>query len=73
MPGVVECLKIVTREESYRIAKLAFDYATKHERKKVSTDMQTAECPNCAFSNYLVNLLLIQESMYVCFIEFGKT
>ena len=37
MPGVVECLKIVTREESYRVAKLAFDYATKHGRKKVLT------------------------------------
>jgi len=36
VPGVVECLKIVTREESYRVAKLAFDYATKHGRKKVT-------------------------------------
>ena len=35
VPGVVECLKIVTRDESYRVAKLAFDYATKHGRKKV--------------------------------------
>lgn len=34
--GVVECLKIVTREKSHRIAKFAFDYATRHGRKKVT-------------------------------------
>lgn len=34
--GVVECLKIVTAERSRRIAKFAFDYATKHGRKKVT-------------------------------------
>ena len=33
--GVVECLKVVTAEKSRRIAKFAFDYATKHGRKKV--------------------------------------
>ncbi len=36
VPGVVECLKIVTRDRSYRIAKLAFDYATRNGRKKVT-------------------------------------
>jgi len=34
--GVVECLKIVTAEKSQRIAKFAFDYATKNNRKKVT-------------------------------------
>merc|ERR1719232_1781891 len=34
--GVVECLKVVTAEKSYRIAKFAFDYATRHDRKKVT-------------------------------------
>ncbi|XP_070540958.1 isocitrate dehydrogenase [NAD] subunit beta, mitochondrial-like [Ptychodera flava] len=34
--GVVECLKIITRAKSRRIAKFAFDYATKHGRKKVT-------------------------------------
>ena len=34
--GVVECLKVVTAAKSYRIAKFAFDYATKHGRKKVT-------------------------------------
>jgi len=34
--GVVECLKIITRDKSRRIAKFAFDYATKHGRKKVT-------------------------------------
>ena len=33
--GVVECLKVVTAHKSYRIAKFAFDYATRHGRKKV--------------------------------------
>ncbi|CAB0004918.1 unnamed protein product [Nesidiocoris tenuis] len=34
--GVVECLKIVTAAKSERIAKFAFDYATKFNRKKVT-------------------------------------
>ncbi|XP_017769543.1 PREDICTED: isocitrate dehydrogenase [NAD] subunit beta, mitochondrial isoform X2 [Nicrophorus vespilloides] len=34
--GVVECLKIVTAKKSERIAKFAFDYATKNNRKKVT-------------------------------------
>ncbi|TRY88570.1 hypothetical protein DNTS_034544, partial [Danionella cerebrum] len=34
--GVVECLKIITREKSRRIAKFAFDYATKKGRSKVT-------------------------------------
>lgn len=34
--GVVECLKIMTRQKCRRIAKFAFDYATKHGRKKVT-------------------------------------
>jgi len=36
VPGVVESLKIVTRSKSERIAKFAFDYATKHKRSKVT-------------------------------------
>ncbi|KAF6284403.1 isocitrate dehydrogenase (NAD(+)) 3 non-catalytic subunit beta [Rhinolophus ferrumequinum] len=34
--GVIECLKIVTRTKSQRIAKFAFDYATKKGRDKVT-------------------------------------
>lgn len=34
--GVVECLKIITADKSRRIAKFAFDYATKHGRRKVT-------------------------------------
>ncbi|XP_074130378.1 isocitrate dehydrogenase [NAD] subunit beta, mitochondrial [Sminthopsis crassicaudata] len=34
--GVIECLKIVTRAKSQRIAKFAFDYATKKGRGKVT-------------------------------------
>eukprot|EP01137_Pigoraptor_chileana_P032187 Opistho-2@21175 len=34
--GVVESLKVVTRENSIRIAKYAFDYATRNNRKKVT-------------------------------------
>jgi isocitrate dehydrogenase (NAD+) len=36
VPGVIECLKIVTRTNSMRIAKFAFDYAMRHGRKKVT-------------------------------------
>jgi isocitrate dehydrogenase (NAD+) len=34
--GVVESLKITTREKTRRIAKFAFDYAINHGRKKVT-------------------------------------
>ena len=36
VPGVIESLKIITRKKSERIAKFAFDYATKHGRRKVT-------------------------------------
>ena len=36
LQGVVECLKIITAEKSRRIAKFAFDYATRHKRSKVT-------------------------------------
>jgi len=36
VPGVVESLKITTRAKCERIAKFAFDYATRHGRKKVT-------------------------------------
>ena len=45
--GVVECLKVVTAHKSHRIAKFAFDYATRHGRKKVR---------NQTFHTYLDNL-----------------
>eukprot|EP00730_Choanoeca_flexa_P020277 TRINITY_DN9911_c0_g1_i3.p1 TRINITY_DN9911_c0_g1~~TRINITY_DN9911_c0_g1_i3.p1 ORF type:complete len:359 (+),score=105.20 TRINITY_DN9911_c0_g1_i3:17-1093(+) len=35
-PGVVESLKVISRDESMRIAKFAFDYATRNDRKKVT-------------------------------------
>lgn len=35
VPGVVESLKIVTEKASTRIARFAFEYARKHNRKKV--------------------------------------
>jgi isocitrate dehydrogenase (NAD+) len=36
VPGVIESLKITTRPKCERIAKFAFDYATKHNRRKVT-------------------------------------
>lgn len=36
VPGVVECLKIITAAKSERIAKFAFDYAVKMRRRKVT-------------------------------------
>jgi isocitrate dehydrogenase (NAD+) len=36
VPGVVESLKIITERASSRIAKFAFDYARRHNRKKVT-------------------------------------
>ena len=35
VPGVVESLKIITEKASTRIAKFAFEYARKNERKKI--------------------------------------
>lgn len=34
--GVVESLKIITRDQSEKIARYAFDYARKHNRKKIT-------------------------------------
>lgn len=34
-PGVAQCLKIITKEASDRIARFAFDYASRHGRRKV--------------------------------------
>ncbi|XP_055601668.1 isocitrate dehydrogenase [NAD] subunit beta, mitochondrial-like [Uranotaenia lowii] len=36
IPGVIECLKVITAKKSLRIAKFAFDYAVKHNRKKIT-------------------------------------
>lgn len=36
VPGVVECLKVVTRQKSEQIARYAFDFARQNNRKKVS-------------------------------------
>ncbi len=36
-PGVVESIKVITREASTRIAKYAFDYAKRNKRKKVTS------------------------------------
>ncbi|TPX31165.1 isocitrate dehydrogenase (NAD+) [Synchytrium microbalum] len=36
VPGVVESLKVVTRAKTERIARFAFDYALKNDRKKVT-------------------------------------
>jgi isocitrate dehydrogenase (NAD+) len=35
VPGVVESLKVITRKGSTRIAQFAFEYARKHNRKKI--------------------------------------
>jgi isocitrate dehydrogenase (NAD+) len=37
VPGVVESLKIITRDASTRIARFAFEHARKHGRKRVTT------------------------------------
>lgn len=37
VPGVVESLKIVTRSNTERLARYAFEYAKKHNRKKITT------------------------------------
>ena len=36
VPGVVESLKIITRDASTRIARFAFDHARRHQRKRVT-------------------------------------
>ena len=35
-PGVIESIKIITREKSLRIAEYAFDFAVKEGRKKLT-------------------------------------
>jgi isocitrate dehydrogenase (NAD+) len=36
VPGVVQSIKLITREASFRVAEFAFDYAQKHGRKSVT-------------------------------------
>lgn len=36
VPGLVECLKVVTRRKSEQIARYAFDFAVQNNRKKIS-------------------------------------
>lgn len=36
VPGVVESLKVITRQASTRVAEFAFEYASKHNRSKVT-------------------------------------
>lgn len=36
IPGVIESLKIITKERSRQIVKFAFDYAVKHGRRKIT-------------------------------------
>ncbi|KAG7246053.1 hypothetical protein CRUP_030954, partial [Coryphaenoides rupestris] len=36
VPGVVECLKIITRTKSLRIADFAFQTARKHGRRRIT-------------------------------------
>jgi isocitrate dehydrogenase (NAD+) len=36
VPGVVESLKIITEDASTRVSKFAFEYARKHQRKRVT-------------------------------------
>lgn len=36
IPGVVESLKVITRQASTRVAEFAFEYASKHGRRKVT-------------------------------------
>ena len=36
VPGVVESLKIITENASTRIARFAFEYARRHQRKKIT-------------------------------------
>lgn len=36
VPGVVESLKVITKDASMRIAKYAFEYAKEHNRKKIT-------------------------------------
>lgn len=37
VPGVVESMKVITRENSERVARYAFDFAVKNGRKKITT------------------------------------
>ena len=70
LSGVVECLKVVTAEKSRRIAKFAFDYATKHGRKRVCTYFKFYEFYNfIAICKPLVNL---PPKKVFCHLFFGK-
>lgn len=39
VPGVVESMKVITRSNSERVARYAFEYARRNNRKKVNFDL----------------------------------
>ena len=54
---MVEALKVITAEKSRRIAKFAFDYATKHGRKKVGNFF-------LVISKLMIRLFLIEVELW---------
>ena len=52
VPGVVESIKIVTREKIERIARFTFEYAIKYGRDKITAVHKVRK--QCAFTNLVL-------------------
>lgn len=63
--GVVECLKIVTAKRSQRIAKFAFDYAVRNNRKKV-TAVHKANIMKLGDGLFLKSCRDVRSAQYTC-------
>src|SRR2546426_8738214 len=60
IPGVVECLKIITEKASTRIARFAFAYARSEKRKKIT-------------AVHKANIMKLSDGLFLrCFEEVGK-
>lgn len=76
MKGVVESIKIITRQASLRVAEYAFHYAVANGRKRVSAIHKAnimRKTDGLFLKVYLMGLILffvVLELMYVIFIRF---
>jgi isocitrate/isopropylmalate dehydrogenase len=58
-PGVVESLKVITREKSERIVRFALDWALQHRRRKITcVHKANIMYDSCAFEENPLTLIM---------------
>ncbi|KJH49908.1 putative isocitrate dehydrogenase, NAD-dependent [Dictyocaulus viviparus] len=60
LPGIIQSIKIVTRPCIERIARMAFEYTTLNNRKKVVEEIAKTEYPHIEFDSMIVDNACMQ-------------